>query len=95
MGKGNRFAWINVLSGGGEQKSLVEFVSEHTVKFHGTVFNDGTSIKVVARDRDREMKTIEESLSSFEEGMLAVEKFLFDQGVLEEGCVIEYEQEEE
>ena len=89
-----KFKWVNIFNTEGQQKSLIEFVSKNTIIFHGMVFSDEFSIKIAARDKNRELKTVEENIPSVEEGMIAVEKFLFDSGVLVEGDEIEYEPQE-
>jgi hypothetical protein len=93
-GKKKMMKWVKLLSWAGEQYSLLESSEDSFyVKFWGTVKPDFTNgnYHVVAYTPDRELKTIQETITSLEEAQEAIEKFLFDTGTLKEGDEIEYE----
>lgn len=71
--------------------SLIEYLPiDSAMIFWGSIHEDEGEYEIVARSKDRALKTIEEKLTSLKDAQDAIEKFLFDEGVLEEGDEIGY-----
>lgn len=86
--------WITLVSQeSGEHMGLIEFISETNVQFWGAIKFDTDSGKydAVAFSPDRVLHSVDIQFDSIEEAQTAIESFLFDNGIINEGDEVEYE----
>jgi len=87
----NTFSWRNIYSFETHKYtiSLTEAFNGMTMRIWGICHKEGELYKVAVRTKDRkDLRTIEELLP-LEEAKLAIEKKLFDDGVISEGDEVE------
>lgn len=83
------FVWVTLLSGTGSFITLLDVTQGHIVRACGTLVpENGLFHVLVTNPETREKLTINELLS-LEDGKTAIEKKLFDDGIIEDGDLLE------